>query len=155
MIKIHRLISTCFGIGYIKKGGGTVAAVATCIVWYICGAGRNESSYVIEALVTGLIFFQGVWSGNKVEEGWGKDSSKVVIDEVAGMALTLVCIPAGWQSILTGLVLFRFFDIAKPLGIRKMEELNGGWGVMLDDMVAGLYANIVLQLIVMLRLWQV
>jgi phosphatidylglycerophosphatase A len=53
-----------------------------------------------------------------------------------------------------GLVLFRFFDIAKPLYIRRMEKLNGGWGVMLDDVLAGIYSNIVLQLIVLIGLWK-
>ena len=155
MIKVHRLISTCLGIGYTPKGGGTVAAVACCIAWYLIGAGRNGSLYVQEALATGLIFVIGVWSSGKMEAYWGKDSSKIVIDEVAGMCLTLLFVPVSWQTIAIGLVLFRFFDIAKPFYIRKMEKLNGGWGVMLDDMLAGLYSNIILQLIVMSKLWQI
>lgn len=152
MISIHRLISTCLGIGYTPKGGGTVAAIACCIVWYILGTGGNES-FFIEIAATGVIFAVGVYSANKVEAGWGKDSSKVVIDEVAGMCLTLIGVAVNWQNVLVGLILFRFFDIAKPLYIRKMEKLNGGWGVMMDDMLAGLYANIILHLIVMARLW--
>jgi phosphatidylglycerophosphatase A len=157
MVKIHRLISSCLGIGYTPKGGGTVAAIACCIAWYFArsgGSGGNESAFG-PVLATALIFAIGVWSANKVEAGWGKDSSKVVIDEVAGMCLTLLFTPVRWQYILCGLVLFRFFDIAKPLGIRKMEELKGGWGVMMDDMLAGLYSNIVLQVIVLSKLWQI
>jgi phosphatidylglycerophosphatase A len=157
MEKIHRLISTCLGIGYIPKGGGTVAAIACCIVWYLArtgGSGKNESPFG-PVLATALILAVGVWSAGKVEGEWGKDSSKVVIDEVAGMCLTLLFIPVRWQYILCGLVLFRFFDIAKPLGIRKMEELKGGWGVMMDDMLAGLYSNMILQVIVLSKLWQI
>jgi phosphatidylglycerophosphatase A len=157
MEKIHRLISTCLGIGYTPKGGGTVAAIVCCIAWYFARTGengRNESSFG-PVLATGLIFAVGVWSAGKVEDKWGKDSSKVVIDEVAGMCLTLLFVPVRWQYILCGLVLFRFFDIVKPLGIRKMEELNGGWGVMMDDMLAGLYSNIVLQGIVLSKLWHI
>jgi len=105
--------------------------------------------------VTAAILVLGTWSAGKVEAAWGKDSSKVVIDEVAGMCLTLLFIPIKWQYVLIGLVLFRFFDIAKPLYIRRMEQLNGGWGVMLDDVLAGVYSNIVLQLIVLLGLWKV
>ena len=83
-----------------------------------------------------------------MEALWGKDSYRVVIDEVAGMCLTLLFVPVRWQYVLIGLLLFRFFDIAKPLYIRKMEALDGGWGVMMDDVLAGAYSNLILQLIV-------
>ncbi|MFL9485475.1 phosphatidylglycerophosphatase A [Chitinophagaceae bacterium LWZ2-11] len=146
---LHKLISTCLGIGYIRKGGGTVAAVATCLVWYFCmtEAGGN-SNFLIPGIITILLYAIGIWSGNKVESEWGKDSYRVVIDEAAGMCTTLLFIAPNKYYILIGLVLFRFFDIAKPLYIRRMENFKGGWGVMLDDMLAGIYANIVLQLIV-------
>ncbi len=88
-----------------------------------------------------------------MEAEWGEDPSRVVIDEAAGMYLTLLAIPVRWQYILTGLVLFRFFDIAKPLYIRKMERIGGGWGIMMDDMLAGVYSNIILQVIVWNKLW--
>jgi phosphatidylglycerophosphatase A len=152
MEKFHRLISTCLGIGYTPKGGGTVAALVCCIAWYFAWTGGNEHFWQ-QALVTALIFAIGVWSANKVEDKWGKDSSKVVIDEVAGMCLSLLFIPVRWQYLAIGLLLFRFFDIAKPLYIRKMEQLNGGWGVMMDDMLAGLYSNLVLQVIVLFKPW--
>ena len=128
-----------------------MAAVACCIAWYFAGAGGNESVFV-EIAVTLAILTLGIWSANKVEEKWGKDSSRVVIDEVAGMCITLLLVPIRWQYVLIGLVLFRFFDIAKPLYIRKMEKLNGGWGVMMDDVLAGIYSNIVLQLIVLTKI---
>jgi phosphatidylglycerophosphatase A len=67
---------------------------------------------------------------------------------VAGMCITLLFIPVTWQYLLTGLVLFRFFDIVKPGYIRKSEALPAGWGVMADDILAGIYSNILLQLIV-------
>jgi phosphatidylglycerophosphatase A len=151
MERFHRLISTCLGIGYTPKGGGTVAALACCIIWYFAGTGGNESLF-IEVSVTVLITVIGIWSAGKVEEKWGKDSSRVVIDEVAGMCLTLLVVPIRWQYVLIGLILFRFFDIAKPLYIRRLEKLKGGWGVMLDDILAGIYANIVLQLIVLMKI---
>ena len=83
-----------------------------------------------------------------------KDSYRVVIDEVAGMGITLFAIPDTWQYVGIGLVLFRFFDIAKPLFIRKMEKLRGGWGVMLDDVLAGVYANLLLQIVVLIKPWK-
>ncbi|SFA53410.1 Phosphatidylglycerophosphatase A [Pedobacter suwonensis] len=92
-------------------------------------------------------------SADRVEEIWGKDHNRVVIDEVAGMCITLLLIPLKWQYTLIGLILFRFFDILKPFGIRRLEELPGGWGVMADDVLAGIYANIILQLIVVLAIF--
>ena len=73
-----------------------------------------------------------------------------MIDEVAGMCITLLFIPVNWQYGLAGWILFRFFDIVKPLYIRKMELLPGGWGVMMDDILAGLYANILVSLVIWL-----
>src|SRR6201996_7684277 len=96
---IYRLISTCLGIGYTPKGGGTVAAVVGCIAWYFAWTGGNESFFVgkpswllsfCEVVVVALVFMVGVWSAKKVEPEWGEDSYRVVIDEVAGMWLTLL-----------------------------------------------------------------
>jgi len=112
--------------------------------------GGNESPF-IELSVTAVILVLGTWSAHQVEAQWGKDSSKVVIDEVAGMCISLLWVPITWQYVLVGLALFRLFDITKPLYIRRLEKLNGGWGVMLDDVLAGIYSNIVLQLIVLVR----
>ena len=148
--RIHRLIATCLGIGYIPKGGGTVAALVCCVIWYFAWRGSNAYSWP-PVLVTIAVLAIGVWSSEKMEARWGKDNYRVVIDEVAGMCLTLLFIPVRWQYLVVGLLLFRFFDIAKPLYIRKMEELNGGWGVMMDDMLAGVYANLILQLVVLAK----
>ncbi|GAB4007525.1 phosphatidylglycerophosphatase A [Spirosoma migulaei] len=145
---MHKLIATGLGIGYIRKGGGTVAAVVCCGVWYLAWPAMAQASgdpILVPLLVTGLITVIGIWSANVVEAEWGKDSYRVVIDEVAGMCLSLLFIPINEKTLLAGLFLFRLFDIAKPFGIRKLEKLSGGWGVMLDDLLAGLYANIVLQ----------
>jgi len=150
MALIHRLISTCLGIGYTPKGGGTIAAAVCCIAWYFAWVGGNEhfSTQWLQLALTGVLLALGIWSANKVEAEWGEDSYRVVIDEVAGMCLTLCFVPVRWQFIAIGLLLFRFFDIAKPLGIRKMENLSSGWGVMMDDMLAGVYANLLLQIVV-------
>jgi phosphatidylglycerophosphatase A len=154
MALIHRLISTCLGIGYTPKGGGTIAAAVCCIAWYFAWAGGNEhfSTWALQFAITLAVLALGVWSANKVEAEWGEDSYRVVIDEVAGMCLTLCFVPVRWQYIVIGLLLFRFFDIAKPLGIRKMEDLSSGWGVMMDDMLAGVYANLLLQIVVFSKL---
>ena len=134
------------GIGYLK-GGGSIAALLTGIIWYVTLTGKTVNGMVLP-LITGIIIIVGIFSGNQLERIWGKDSYKIVIDEVAGMCITLLFIPVNWQYGLTGWILFRFFDIVKPLYIRKMELLPGGWGVMMDDILAGLYANILLSMVI-------
>ena len=149
-LTFHRLVSTCLGIGYIRKGGGTAAAAVCCIVWYF--AWKGETGYFwLPVAVTLALLTLGTWSADKVEAGWGKDSYRVVIDEVVGMCITLLFVPVRWSYVITGLALFRFFDIAKPLYIRKMEQLDGGWGVMMDDVLAGIYANLILQMVVLAK----
>jgi phosphatidylglycerophosphatase A len=139
----HKLSATVFGIGYIGKGAGTVAAFFCCICWYL--AWNQNYNAIISVGITVAIIGLGIWSGNKVEPIWGKDHGRVVIDEVAGMCISLLFVPVTIKYVLAGLILFRFFDIVKPLFIKKLELLPGGWGVMMDDVLAGVYANIVLQ----------
>lgn len=150
MITLHKTIATFFGIGYLGKGGGTVAAIALCLIWIIVP--WDKQSAFLQIIILLLVFAVGVWSGNVVDSIWGKDSNKVVIDEVAGMMTTLLLIPATPTYLCVGLLLFRFFDIAKPLGIKKMEVLHGGWGVMADDLLAGVYSRLVLGIIIHFRL---
>jgi phosphatidylglycerophosphatase A len=141
----HKITSTSFGIGYIGRGAGTVAAAATCVVWYALGV-TGINNYIPALVVTLLITALGIWSGNMVESIWGKDHNRVVIDEVAGMCITLLWVPVSPLNICLGLILFRLFDIFKPLYIKRLENLPGGWGVMFDDVLAGIYANLILQL---------
>ena len=147
MMNLYKWIASCFGTGYLK-GGGTVAALLTCIVWWVVQADGNFQILMVPA--TAVIIILGIWIGNRVEKDWGKDSSRVVIDEVAGMCISLLFIPVSIQWVLIGLALFRFFDIVKPLYIRKAEALPAGWGVMADDVLAGIYSNLVLQVIIYL-----
>ena len=141
---LPRIISSGFGIGYFGKGGGTLAAIACCLVWYFT-IGNN---LLIACVVTFLLTAIGIWSANKVEADWGVDSSRVVIDEIAGMSISLLFLPITPYIIIAGLILFRFFDIVKPLYIRRTEKFPGGWGVMADDILAGIYTNVILQVAV-------
>lgn len=150
MIPLHKIIASVAGIGYIK-GGGTFAAILYCIIWFLLPAGFSNSYW--QVAVTFIIIAIGTWSSNNVDAIWGKDSSRVVIDEVAGMAITLLFVPVNMLFLLTALFLFRFFDIVKPLGIRSMEKLPKGWGVMADDVLAGLYSLVVMQLIILFQLY--
>jgi phosphatidylglycerophosphatase A len=146
----HKITSTSLGIGYIGKGAGTVAAAATCLVWYFTQL--DENNFVTTLMITFLITALGIWSANVVEVIWGKDHQRVVIDEVAGMCISLLWIPVSPLNVFIALLLFRFFDILKPLFIKRLEKWPGGWGVMFDDVLAGVYANIVLQIILKLNI---
>ncbi|MDQ3292748.1 MAG: phosphatidylglycerophosphatase A [Bacteroidota bacterium] len=146
---LHKVISTSLGIGYIKNGGGTVAALFTCICWYLAPFGGNET-VLLQIATTLLITFFGVWSASKVEPIWGKDDKKVVIDEVAGMCISLIWVPVTLLNLLAAFILFRIYDIAKPFFIRKAEKIPGGWGVMLDDVLAGIFANVTLQIFLLI-----
>lgn len=148
----HKLISTSLGIGYIGKGAGTVAAIACCICWYLVWNG-GYPPVLISITITALITLIGVWSSTMVEQVWGKDPARVVIDEVAGMCISLLFLPVSFKYLICALVLFRFFDIVKPLSIRKMELLPAGWGVMMDDVLAGVYTNILVSVIVAFKLF--
>lgn len=142
---VSKMIATCGGIGYIK-GGGTIAAIFYTILWLLIRPSvSNMPAQVVLFIVLTVV---GVLVSNWLERSWGKDSNKIVIDEVAGMCCTLLFVPHTWQFALVGLALFRFFDIVKPLFISSAEKLPGGWGVMADDVLAGIYANLLLQLVV-------
>lgn len=136
------VIASVSGVGFIKKGGGTVAAALFCLFWYYANAG-----ILWQWLLLIVILIAGVWSAQCMQAAWGHDSNKVVIDEVAGMLIGLLWAPAALWYWLVAFVLFRFFDIVKPLGIKKMEALPGGWGVMADDVLAGIYTLIVMRTI--------
>lgn len=140
---IVKLYATVFGIGYIK-GGGTVAAALYCVLYYYLPLFDYPVFLVTSAV---LILVIGIGASNYLEREWGKDSGKIVIDEFSGMQIGLLFIAPEPQYIIAGLIMFRFFDIAKPLYIRKAEKLPKGWGVMLDDVMAGIYTNILLHLL--------
>ena len=90
----------------------------------------------------------GIWSADKLESEWGKDPSKVVVDEMVGVWIALLAVPAdnyiGYM--FAAFILFRFFDILKPLGIKQAEKLPSGYGIMADDILSGIYGGIVILL---------
>lgn len=149
---IHKTIATAFGSGYFPFAPGTAGAfLGAALLWgYVQTVGINNNTnfqvaYLVLIIIVTLL---GVWATRNLQSEWGEDPSKVVIDEVVGVWINLLFVPLTLPNIIIGFILFRFFDILKPLGIRKMEAFENGWGVMLDDVLAGIYGNIVLQLII-------
>src|SRR4029450_4408389 len=131
--------------GYSPIAPGTVGSaaglLAYLLVWW------THSPVLEIALIVGL-FAAGVWGGTNGEQYFGGiDPGPVVIDEVVGMLITLAFIPVGWSGALIGFVLFRIFDVIKPYPAGRFEELHGGLGVMADDAMAAVYANLSLRLI--------
>jgi phosphatidylglycerophosphatase A len=122
---IAKLFATCIGIGYLQKGSGTVAAAAACVVWYIIQM-RSIGNGATFALIL-VLFFAGVWASNIAEDIWGKDNCRIVIDEWVGMFISLFMLPVTYAYLIAAFILFRFFDIVKPLYIRKAERLPAGW----------------------------
>ena len=104
----------------------------------ITNAGRGA----LLALLIVMTFFLGVWAAGRSEKFFGRtDPGHVVIDEVAGQMVALLLVPhAPWKLLLAGFVLFRVFDISKPFPAGRAERLPGGWGIMLDDVISGVYA---------------
>lgn len=147
---IYKLIATALGAGYSPFAPGTAGAVVGCLALWIFEKYNLISTTDTPILFIGLIVITtilGIVTTDKLEVEWGKDPSKVVIDEVIGLWITMMFVPFTFLNIFLAFILFRFFDIAKPLGIRKLEALKGGVGVMADDILAGIYSNILLQLI--------
>ena len=98
-----------------------------------------------------LVILIGTWTAGRAEVMLGcTDSPSIVIDEIAGYLVTMFMVPTGWIFVVAGFLLFRAFDIVKPWPLRRLQDLHGGAGVMLDDIGAGIYSNILLQLAALL-----
>ncbi|MBV6485043.1 MAG: Phosphatidylglycerophosphatase A [Flavobacteriales bacterium] len=148
---IYKIIASFFGTGYSPFAPGTAGALLAAAIYVLFQHFQividNHFVFIALIFLTTLI---GIFSANKLTTEWGKDPSKVVIDEAVGMWITMLFVPFSFLNLVIGITLFRLFDIFKPLGIRNLEKLNGGLGIMADDVLAGIYANVVLQIIVLL-----
>jgi phosphatidylglycerophosphatase A len=143
-------IATCGPVGFLPGAPGTGGAALGLAAVY--GLTRIVKQvwifrFGLGALSVG-IFFLGVWACSQAEAFFGmKDPAHVVLDEFVGQMIPFLFAPhTGWKWLLAGLVLFRFFDVVKPFPARSAERMRSGWGIMLDDGVAGAYAAIVLWL---------
>jgi phosphatidylglycerophosphatase A len=141
-------ISTVGYSGYFPFAPGTVGSAAGLVVYLVVW--WTESPVIETGLIVAL-FAAGVWAGTISERYFGGiDPGPIVIDEVVGMLITLAFIPVGWSGALAGFFLFRVFDVFKPWPARSLERLHGGLGVMADDAMAAVYANLSLRLLLWL-----
>jgi len=144
MRKLVLFIATGAGSGYAPIASGTFGSAVGLILY-----GLLVCVSPLAMLVGTVVLIPiGVWAADRAEKLFGReDDGRIVIDEIAGMLISLAFLPVGLEVALVGFFVFRLFDIVKPPPVRQMESLHGGFGVMFDDVLAGVYANLVGQVL--------
>lgn len=142
---------TFFGAGLLRPGPGTWGSLAAAGLWFALAHTAALTAWQL-GLVTAagvlLVTVIGIPAATIVARESGReDPGHVVIDEVAGQWIALIGCPVDWRHALLALLLFRAFDIVKPWPARSLEKLPGGWGIVFDDLAAGLYALLVVQIV--------
>ena len=146
MTRLAVFLATAAYTGYFPVAPGTVGSAVGLVVYGLVWWTRSVSVEV--GLIAGL-FAVGVWAGTIAERYFGGiDPGPIVLDEVVGMLITLAFIPVGWTGALAGFFLFRVFDVIKPFPAARLEKLHGGLGVMADDAMAAVYANVSLRILI-------
>jgi phosphatidylglycerophosphatase A len=139
-----KALATFFGLGLVPIAPGTAASAAAALAYVFALHGLAWPLYVL--LVVVLFLAGTAVSGTAADELGRPDPGRIVIDEVCGQLVALAFLPAGWVPAGLAFALFRFFDIIKPWPIRRLERLPGGWGIMADDVGAGLAASVLVRL---------
>lgn len=141
---IAQTIATFFYLGYSPFAPGTVGTLGAIALFYLLSQ-FSTLVYVLFFLGFAII---SIWASGEAEGIFGNtDPGQVVADEVCGYLVTMFLIPWSRGNIILGFFLFRFFDIVKPPPVRRVERLPGGFGIVIDDIFAGIYANIILQVV--------
>lgn len=150
MPRLPHMIATVGGAGFFPKAPGTIGSLIA-VVFYLLVFPAEPSVLIhtVFFLILTAVFFAGVWASGLAEAAYGHDPSCVVIDEVVGMGLSLLWLPMSWTWALAAFVVFRIMDVTKWLGSDRMQRLPGGWGIMMDDVVAGLWTNVFMQIVIL------
>lgn len=150
-----KLIATSFGVGFLPVMPGTWGAILAILLWlplYLWASAGVTLTVTAGAVVVFAV--AGTWASSVSEKYWGKDPVVACVDETVGQWISLLPITSvavdPWWLILLSLALFRLFDIYKPLGIRAMERLPRGYGMMADDVLAGIYSVVVILIVKMM-----
>jgi len=146
--KISHLVATTFFTGHSPVAPGTMGSIVGALVYFFFPEVRGNVLFLLVL----FFFFVGVWAAKIVEKRYGHDASIINVDELVGVWIAYLFIPDANVFFITacGFILFRIFDIVKPPPVNKSQNLPHGWGVMMDDVLAGIYANIVLRLLILL-----
>ena len=142
-------VATALGVGYVPTAPGTAGSAVGLLLWAVLPV----SAVVQTPVILGMLVVGSI-TGTVAERHFKKrDPRHVVLDEVMGMLITLYLIPVGWIGATIGFLLFRASDIIKPYPANKLEQLHGGVGVMADDLMAGIYANLALRVVIVFSNW--
>ncbi len=146
--RIAIAMATGAGAGLMPKAPGTAGALLGVLI-YLSMEGLSLGAYYLHVIIFFLV--AGTWAAHRVQAFWGHDSQRIVVDEIVGQMITFGLAAGRYRLsvlyIVIGFGLFRLFDIMKPFPLRRLEDLNGGVGVIMDDVGAGIYALLVLTLI--------
>lgn len=150
-----KMIATSFGAGFLPVAPGTWGALVGIVMWlplYLWCPG--PPAYIVTVALTLFFTVAGTWASTVSEKYWGKDPVAACVDETVGQLISLLPLCGGpkvapWWLIIVSLALFRLFDIFKPLGIRSMERFPGGFGMMADDILAAIYAAIIVEAVML------
>jgi len=146
---LSKVISTFFGLGYFPVAPGTITSLVVILAYKFY---LYQLSWPLYLLILFLLFLVGVYTSTKFSaESNKKDPRKIVIDEACGQLLVLFRMPEAWFPVLASFILFRVFDIVKPYPIKKVEALPAGWGIMMDDVVAAIYAGVIINFYLLLK----
>lgn len=142
----EKFIGSGFFTGYSPIVSGTVGSIAAVLIYLI--PGFEQLIIIIPAIIIFLVY--GIYLGNKFEVEYGKDPAQCTVDEVVGTWISLVALPKTIGIIIVAFLIWRILDIIKPPPARGLEKLKGGLGIMIDDVVSGIYTLIIMHLIVYL-----
>ncbi|MDA1183189.1 MAG: phosphatidylglycerophosphatase A [Acidobacteria bacterium] len=143
MTRLGLIIATCAGVGYAPVAPGTFGSALGLLVFY---AVRATGSTSVELATIVIVFVVGVWSATVAERHLGDvDPAPVVVDEVAGMLITLALLPVNLTGAVVGFLIFRVLDVVKPWPSSRFERLPHGWGIMADDGMAAIYGQVIMR----------
>ena len=140
--RVGVFIATCAYVGYMPVAPGTWGSAIGVAIYYLV---RRQGSAAIELGTIAVLLAVGLWAATEAEHHFGGiDPRPVVIDEVVGMLITLALVPVNTFGVVVGFLIFRVLDVVKPWPARRLEHLPGGFGVVLDDVMAGVYGNVIM-----------
>lgn len=139
-------LASGLGAGFLRPYAGSWGSILPLFLgWWMAS---NWPVWIISTVVAGVVALSVVCA-HHAEKFWGEDAKRITIDEFAGMLITLMWLPTIWWVYLVAFVAFRVCDVLKPPPARQLESLPGGWGITFDDVAAGIYANILMQILLL------
>ncbi|MFP4083061.1 MAG: phosphatidylglycerophosphatase A [Candidatus Aminicenantes bacterium] len=149
MKTFSKILASCLGLGYFPLAPGTLTSLAVVLIYKFY---LSVLTWPVHLVIFFVLFFAGIMTSSRVSaDSKKKDPRNIVIDEAAGQYLCLFRLSPSWLPVVLSFLLFRIFDIIKPFPIRKVEALTRGWGIMLDDIAAALYAGIIVYAYLLLK----